>query len=266
MHPKAIRRLCAVVAGCACALAAQSASAQNKVVFDQPFENDGLPDIPYNYSYQSNGSATVTGNGIDNRGVGGSGGEFMFVDSSGVTNAIDPNDGHDLGFHYWGMGLGNFILTNQQPTSMNQSDYVWSGEVRAEGLVGSGATGRFQVQFQKPNPSGGNGIPLVELRSPDFTLIGAYSHYSSNLGGWTLADGSGPWSNFQDALRNGDTILGASVFLATDDYQSFGLDSGNGLQYDNLRLEQLAPVPEPAALAVLGAAGLIALGGRRRRS
>lgn len=267
MHRKAVLRLGgAAVAGLVCALSAGRAHAQNRVVFNQPFENDGLPDIPYTYAYQSNGSVVSQGNGLGPYGADGTQGEYMISNSGGVTNATDQN-GADLGYRYWGMGLGNFILTNQQPTGTNQSDYVWSADVRGAGMD-SNPNVRFRVQFQGPDTNGdGNGEPIVELRSPDFRLTNGYVHYSSNLSSWFPESGSpGSWSDFQNALAGGTQIIGASVFMAMDDGGTFGYGPNKEMEYDNLRLEQIVPVPEPAGLTVLGAAGLIALGGRRQRS
>jgi hypothetical protein len=267
MHPKAIRRLCAAVAGLVCALAAGSAHAQNKVILNQPFDaTDGFPDIPYHYAYQSGGSVGVAqipadaSTYYDTSGPGGSRAQYMYADSSNVT--LDGG-----GNRYWGMGLGNFILIGaDQPTGLEQSDYVWSADVRGVGVESGGAQSRFRVQFQVDTNGDGAGENVVDLRSPNFTLTNDQTHFTSNLASWFPEGGSsGSWADFQNVVRAGTRIIGASIFLASDDGAAgFGYDSGNEFHYDNLRLEQIV-VPEPAAVSVLAVAGLIALGRRRQR-
>lgn len=235
---------------------ASSVSAVTLLDFDFDTANPGYV---YAYSYQNTGtSSNNNGNPfpVVGAGVGGTAGALATFDTTLMT-------GSNAGF---GVGLGGGPQNASAiATATSLSDFSFRVAAKADGLTGSSAIIRYEIKFEAPDGTVGptnNQTDVLLTLSLFGSLTSSYSTLATNLGAWTVDNGSFTQvQTFLGALNNinlnfaNDSTVGATM-------PDFGNDNNNSISVDNYLL---TIIPEPSGLA-LSALGLLGLSARRKRS
>lgn len=182
-----------------------------------------------------------------------------------ITGAVTVNAGGSIRGGTGLSGEGTLTLTLGN-TTLNAATGTTGASLRVDLAQATGSLGNVPAStlavgsntFNLANLTGGNKINIVLLNDGNLTTI-------SNPFTLTLVTGTA-----NSFLRNGSAATGANAYLASD----FNLISGSGTWvYGNTSLVvsgnnlvlTFQPVPEPAAVLAIAAAGLAAVGWLRRR-
>ena len=164
-------------------------------------------------------------------------GQFAFDDSV-FKDFMATNPGASFGV---GFG-GTLNLTNDGPafTSTNRADYVYSFDLRVEGLRPgvTGASGDIQLQFQAEDntiqPQDANSEPDLLLQvNISFTARSNWTHYAFALNQGSVGGGSSSlFALYHTNVNN--LVFGCNWHLPG---AAFDYDTNNVMYIDNLKVE-----------------------------
>ena len=243
----------------AAAVGAASAPAAAQMLLQADFDAT-FPGGSYGYTYQGAGSSSFVRD-VAPVGVGGSDAQRVTAD---FTNAGGTFSGVGSGVQDFFEGETPSPFT-AAPDSPSDISYTFS--LAANGL-NAGVNSTFsnnEITFTAPDDTLGgdadtNADVLVRFLVEGGVAADGFTTLSGDLGSAPVLAGS--FANLQNFFDQVNVVQLNVNFGAG--FNDFGQDAGNSIVLDNVLIAGPNPIPEPAALGLVGLAGLGLV--RRRRA